>query len=266
MKLSTRPRILAGIITTGALIVGGMMFAVPANAAVPTSAPPAVNVAATPDSGSTMAPGVTVTTDNGHIVVSQNGVSVSTVNGATIASFNGKVVASLSAAQTVDLNALSAGISTTKHDFDANAAAQAGASKQSIADVATVLAAGGWTITGAAPSVAASPMAVAAAASCAGYNGSHGYYFPWGSQYGFNSCNTNKLIADVGLGSAGGGVILAALALGGVASGGVSTLIAAVLALGIAGLVACQANSSNGAIWLNVGGSVGVLGMSCWGQ
>jgi hypothetical protein len=104
------------------------------------------------------------------------------------------------------------------------------------------------------------------AASCRGSNGSHGYYFPWGAQYGFNSCNTSKLIADVGLGSAGGGVILAGLALGGVVSGGASTLVAAVLAVGVAGLIACQANSSKSAIWLNVGGTVGVLGMSCWGQ
>jgi hypothetical protein len=252
---SRRGRAAITMIVTTALVIAGL-----------ASVPAAANAAATPDAGAKMPPGVTATTDNGHTVVSTHGVTISTVNGATIATAKGKIVASLSAAQTRDINALYLGINSTQHGFDANLAARAGASDQSIADAATVLAAGGWTISGAAKVATASTLTVSAAAACRGYNGSHGYYFPWGAQYGFNSCNTNKLIADVGLGAAGGGAILAGLALGGIITGGVASLIAAVIAVGVAGLRVCQANSSNGAIWLNVGGVVGVATMSCWGQ
>jgi len=224
----------------------------------------AANAAADPNPG-TLPPSVSISTNSGHTVASQNGLTVSTVNGATIASYKGKVVSSLSAEQTLDLNALALGINTPQHSFDANVAAQAGASEQGITDVATVLAGGGWTVTGAARVGTASPMAISAAARCAGFNGPHGYYFPWGTQFGFNSCNTSKLIADVAFGSGAAGVILAGLALGGV-SRGVVGLVLAVIGLGIAGLNVCKANSSNGAIWLNVGGLVGILTMSCWGQ
>jgi len=100
-------------------------------------------------------------------------------------------------------------------------------------------------------------MAVSAAARCAG---PHGYHFPGGAQFGFNSfnsftsCNTATLIADVSFGSTAGGVILAGL-------------------LSWRNTDCWCDNPHRGghralrnAIWLNVGGAVAILGMSCWGQ
>jgi hypothetical protein len=53
--------------------------------------------------------------------------------------------------------------------------------------------------------------------------------------YGLTSCSTNAPIGDVS-GGASSGLILAGVALGGVETGGVASLIAGVIAVGVAGL------------------------------
>jgi hypothetical protein len=151
--------------------------------------------------------------------------------------------------------------------FDADAAAQGGATSQSIADYAAVLESAGWTVIGtvnAAPSAGSSRVA-ALAARCSGSNGYHGYYVPWGYQFGANSCNTSKVIAAAGLGTAGAGAVTAALVLIGVGAvaAPIAGLVAAVIGFGAAALATCQAFSSNGGIWLNIGGYPAA---SCWGQ
>jgi hypothetical protein len=199
---------------------------------------------------------------DGKTVVSLTGVTIITENGETVAtSSKGKRLVTVSAADTRDINALTASFDTNRHVFDANAAEKSGASKQSIADASTVLAAAGWTVRGSVTGTA-STMAVMAASSCRGFNGYHGLYFPWGTQYGLNSCNTTKLIADVAGGAGSAGLIATILAVTGV--GGVTAgVIAAILAFGAGALGVCQGNSNIGAIWLNLSG---VPPVSCWSQ
>lgn len=172
----------------------------------------------------------------------------------------------LSDQQQLDLEATLAAVDTANKQFDAAAAAKAGASDQGIADFAAVLSAYGWTVSGAvdAPSAGVESIAEAARA-CTGYVGYHGYYPPWGQQFGLNSCQTSQVIAAVGLGAAGAGVVSGILVAVGVTAivGAISGIVTAVLAFGAAAVAACQAFSSNGGIWLNVAGSPPV---SCWGQ
>jgi len=220
----SRSKTLVSLVATSALILGGLAFAVPANAA-PVSASAVAAAATEPEA------------------------------------------VTLTAQQTTDVNAISAASDTVNQSFDATSAVQAGASETAVADAAAVLSTGGWTVTGAVDASAsvASQKVVAAAAACAGSNGYQGYFFPIGSQFASDSCNTTKIIAAVGLGIAGAGVVTAALVLIGVtaAAAPVAGLVTAIIAFGAAALVTCQAFSSNGAILINLGGAPTA---SCWGQ
>ena len=170
--------------------------------------------------------------------------------------------------QQVEINALAAASDYKSKRFLVQAAVKGGAGASSIADFAAVLRDQGWTVVGsvtAQPSTLARQSIAAAIAACKGKNGYNGYYFPWGWQFGLNSCNTNKLIAGVGLGAAGAVVVTAALVAGGATATAapIAGLVAAVIGFGAAALRVCQAFSSNGGIWLNVGGTPQA---SCWGQ
>ena len=173
----------------------------------------------------------------------------------------------LTPTQVKDIEAEVAATDYDAQTFNALVAAKKGASAQGIADYATVLRDQGWTIIGStkAASDTAKKVSAIAKASCKGFNGYHGYYFPWGSQFGVNSCNTAKLIAGAGLGTAGAGAVAAVLGLIGATGVGlpIAALAAALIGFGAAAIAACQAFSSNGAIWLNLGGTPTV---SCWGQ
>jgi len=174
----------------------------------------------------------------------------------------------LSPSQIRDIEANVAATNQSKRTFNALSASKNGASEQSIADYATVLSSQGWLVVGAttSPSLAAQKIATAAKASCKGFSGYHGYYVPWGAQYGINSCNTAKIIASAGLGTAGAAGVAAVLTVIGATGVGlpISVIAAAVIGFGAAALITCQAFSSNGAIWLNIGGLAPSI--SCWGQ
>ena len=90
---------------------------------------------------------------------------------------------------------------------------------------------------------------VSVALACTGFQGYHGYYFPWGQQFGFNSCETTKLIAAVGLGAAGATVVTAILVAAGVTAfvGAIAGVVTAVIAFGAAAIAACQAYSPKNA-------------------
>lgn len=169
----------------------------------------------------------------------------------------------LTAEQRADVNGILAATDTGSGTFSAADAVAAGASEQAAADAGAIYSAAGWVVTGGtvSPSESAN-VSAAQLAACSGFSGPHGWYFPWGSQFGLDSCQTSQLIASVGLGAAGAGAVTAILVAtgAGAIAGGIVT---AVIALGAAAFTACQAYSSNGAIWLNLGGSPAV---SCWGQ
>jgi hypothetical protein len=163
-----------------------------------------------------------------------------------------------------DVEQLAAASDYDARTFDADAAAAAGATEQGIADFAAVLESEGWTIDGAVNG-SASAQSLSVALACTGFQGYHGYYFPWGWQFGFNSCETSKLIAAVGMGAAGATVVTAILVAAGVTAfvGAIGALVTAVIAFGAAAIAACQAYSSKSAIWGNVGGTPA---FSCWSQ
>lgn len=173
----------------------------------------------------------------------------------------------LTAQQVLDVNAISAASYAATRTFDATAALAAGASADSVAGAAAVYLSGGWAVRGEVPAdtAAGATALISALAACAGRNGYRGYFFPWGSQFAANSCNTSKLIAAAALGAAGAGVLAGVLTLIGVTAIAtpIATVVAMVLGFGAAAMAACQAFSPKSAIYLNVGGSPVA---SCWGQ
>lgn len=122
-------------------------------------------------------------------------------------------------------------------------------------------------------SVESSAVTVEAAAvielarACAGASGYTGYWFPIGHQFALNSCQTSQFIAIMGIIVAGGGLAagIALLTGIGVPAGAAAGILVGIAGLGTAFLVACQAFSSNGGIYINAG-TPGVLSPSCWGQ
>jgi hypothetical protein len=100
------------------------------------------------------------------------------------------------------------------------------------------------------------------AAACSGSNGYTGYYFT-GFQWALNSCNTDKLIALAGAGTASIGAIAAMLAVGAAPAAAVTGVAAAIAAAGAGFLNVCKSFGSNGGIYVNSGN----LSLpTCWGQ
>jgi hypothetical protein len=235
--LVSKVKLLVSLVATSAVLLGGIAFAGPASAATPLPNQPAV-------SGNLAKLGPHPTAAVVKPVV-------------------------LTAQQTLDTNAVFAASDQTTHRFDAASALRAGASATAVADAdaAAILADSGWSVAGTvtAKASAAAQLVIAAAAACAGRNGYHGYYVPWGYQFGANSCNTSKIIAAVGLGAAGAGVVTAALVLIGVTvvAAPIAALVTAIIGFGAASLIVCQTFSSNGATWINL---LGTPIASCWGQ
>lgn len=227
MKTRNNPRLIAAIVTAAAVLIGGLAFASPANAATPALTPPA--------------PSKIITSTSTPV--------------------------QLTPQQATDANAVFAATNPRTHRFDAAAALAAGATPQAVADAAAVAVDVGMTVSG--PVTAKTSVAVqsylAAAARCAGSNGYHGYYWPWGYQFGANSCNTQKLATSLALGAAGSAAISVILAAIGVTAAvvPVTAVIAVLLGFGSAALFTCAAFSSNGAVWINV---LGTPPASCWGQ
>lgn len=230
-----KTKTLVSLAAISALLLGGFVFAGPANAATQSTSP--------------------------------HGASVEVGRFTSSPATGAAQPATLTPQELKDVNAVLAASNTITHRFDATTAARAGASATVVADAAAVLSNSGWTVAGAvkADTSVASHVVIAAAARCAGKNGFNGYYYPWGYQFGANSCNTSKIIAAVGLGAAGAGVVTAALVLIGVTAvaAPVAGLVAAIIGFGAAALVTCQVFSSNGATWINLGGTPVA---SCWGQ
>lgn len=172
----------------------------------------------------------------------------------------------LSTQQVLDVEATAAASDFMTKVFDASAAAEGGASEQGIADFAAVLVASGWEIEGevgqASPSALQSASALLA---CNGYSGYHGFYPPWGQQFGLNSCQTEQIIAAATMGAAGAGIIAGILTAVGVTAivGAIAGIVTGVIAFGAGALAWCQSTSSYRAIWLNVAGTPIV---SCWAQ
>lgn len=170
----------------------------------------------------------------------------------------------LTAEQSADIAAIE--VASVDGVFDSNLARSAGATDEAAAAAAAVFLLAGWTVLGSTSDVHAGTTELAQAAlACTGSSGYNGWFFPWGSQFGVNSCLSTQLIAALGLGAAGAGAVTAVLvAIGASAvAGGVAGLVAALLAVGASAIAACQAFSSNRGIWLNLGGTPAA---SCWGQ
>ena len=227
MTLLRNPRVAASLLTTVAVLLSGLAFASPANAAQSANNPPSPS---------------------------------------TIVTGSSKQV-QLTAQQTMDANAIFAATNYTTRRFDAVAALAAGASSSAVADAAAVAVTEGLTVVGpltAKPSASVQTV-VAAAAKCTGKNGYHGFYAPWGYQFGANSCNTQKLAQVLALGAAGSGAIAVILGAIGVTAAivPVTAVIAALLGFGSAAIATCAVFSSNGGIWINV---LGTPPASCWGQ
>lgn len=171
----------------------------------------------------------------------------------------------LTAQEQIDVDAVLASTNADGTVFDADAALAAGALPETVDAVASAIQGNGGTVTSAYTPNANAESLIAAAVACTGKSRYNGYFTPWGFQFAMNSCQADRVTAAVGLGAAAAGVITAVLlALKAppkvlAASG----LIAAIIAFGAAALAACKAFSSNGGIYLNVGGRPVV---SCWGQ
>jgi hypothetical protein len=172
----------------------------------------------------------------------------------------------LSAQQLLDVEQTAAASNSITKVFNASAAADAGASEQGIADFASVLIASGWDVEGEVGEASSAALESAAAlAACNGYSGYHGFYPPWGQQFGLNSCQTEQIIAAAAMGTAGAGIITGILTVIGVTAivGGIAAIVTGVIGFGAGALAWCQSTSSYRAIWLNVAGTPIV---SCWAQ
>ena len=182
----------------------------------------------------------------------------------------GTVEVQLTTQQTKDVEAIAFASDFTRSTFDATRAMSLGASPDSVADAAAVLAGNGWTIDGMATTRAsegASEISVMAA-GCVGRSGYTGYWWWIGYQFALNSCQTAQLIAGVTLGAAGAGVITAILIVVGVTvmAAPIAGLVTSLLVLGAAALAFCSAASApKYAIYLNLLGYP-PFAASCSGQ
>lgn len=172
----------------------------------------------------------------------------------------------LSPAEAAELEGLLSASDFAAKSFDPTAAVAAGVEATAIADYATVVAAGGWTISSPASLTAqaseSAQLAAVGVAACTGRSGYTGFYGAFW-QIALNSCQTESLILairGVGGGAAAIGGLLAAIGFPG---GAIAAAVGVLIVANPWPLDVCKAASGKHAIYINI---FVVGGVGCWGQ